>query len=158
MRKMMSRGEEVYSTDVFEILFDYEITRTRRTPAPLAMLHIEMSPTTSNEETRKNAQVVFVSALNTHLRSVDIPSSAGRDFRVLLPTTDESGTRTVCERLLSVFKNSFDTPTGPVAFTIQIGAAVCPSGVEQTMEEISQRAREAVKQSRLKGPNTFVIV
>jgi GGDEF domain-containing protein len=158
MRKMTSRGEEVYSSDVFEILFDYEITRTKRTPAPLAMLHIEMAPTTSSEETRKNAQTVFISALNTHLRSVDIPSSAGRDFRVLLPTTDESGTRTVCERLLSVFKNSFDTATGPVAFTIQIGAAICPAGMEQTMEEISQRAREAVKQSRLKGPNTFVIV
>jgi hypothetical protein len=92
MRKMTSRGEEVYSSDVFEILFEYEITRTKRTPAPLAMLHIEMTPTTSNEETLKAAPTVFITALNTHLRSVDIPSSAGRDFRSEEPTTDERGT------------------------------------------------------------------
>jgi GGDEF domain-containing protein len=157
MRKMTSRGEEVYSIDVFEILFDYEITRTKRNPAPLAMIHIEVTPTTSNEETLREAPTVFVAALNTHLRSVDIPSSAGRDFRVLLPTTDEPGVRTVCERLLSVFKNKFDTPSGSVAFTIQIGATVCAAGVVLSMEEISRKAKEALKQSKLKGPNTFVV-
>lgn len=157
MRKMTSRGEEVYSIDVFEILFDYEITRTRRSPAPLALLHIEVTPTASNEEILKTATSVFVASLNTHLRSVDIPSSAGRDFRVLLPTTDEPGAKTVCERLLSVFKNKFDTPSGAVAFTLQIGVTVCAAGAELSMSEISQKAKEAMKQSRLKGPNTFVV-
>ncbi len=157
MRKMTSRGEEVYSSDVFEILFDYEITRTKRTPAPLALLHIEMSPTTSDEKTLSAAPTVFITALNTHLRSVDIPSSVGRDFRILLPATDEPGTRTVCERLLSVFKNKFDTPSGPVAFTLQIGATVCPSGSPLTMDDIFQKSKEALKQSKLKGPNTFVV-
>jgi GGDEF domain-containing protein len=157
MRKMTSRGEEVYSIDVFEILFDYELTRAKRNPAPLVMLHIEVTPTTSNEETRKAASTVFITALNSHLRSVDIPSTAGRDFRVLLPTTDEAGARTVCERLLSVFKNKFDSPSGSVAFSLQIGAAVCPAGVTLTMDEISEKTKEALKQSKLKGPNTFVI-
>lgn len=158
MRKMTSRGEEVYSTDVFEILFDYEITRVKRNPAPMALLHIEITSTASNEETAQAAPTVFVTALNTHLRSVDIPSTAGRDFRVLLPSTDEPGARTVCERLLSVFKNSFATPNGSVAFTLQIGIVACAAGVELSMSDISQRAKDAVKQSRLKGPNTFVVV
>jgi hypothetical protein len=157
MRKMTSRGEEVYSSDVFEILFDYELTRTKRNPAPLALLHIEVTPTISDEKTLAGAPAVFITALNTHLRSVDIPSSVGRDFRVLLPTTDEPGARTVCERILSVFKNKFDTPSGSVAFTLQIGVAACAAGIELSMSDISQKAKEAVKQSKLKGPNTFVI-
>jgi hypothetical protein len=157
MRKMTSRGEEVYGIDVFEILFDYEITRTQRIPAPLAMLHIEMTPITTNEETLKAAPVVFISALNTHLRSVDIPSSAGRDYKILLPTTDEAGVRTVCERLLSVFKNKFDTPNGSVAFSIQIGATVCAANAVLSKENISQKAKEALKLSKLKGQNTFVV-
>lgn len=157
MRKMTSRGEEVYGSDVFEILFEYEITRTKRNPAPLALLHIEVTPTTSNEETLKAAPEVFITALNRHLRSVDIPSSTGRDFRVLLPTTDESGIRTVCERLLSVFKNKFETPSGSVAFSIQIGATVCPANAVLSMENIYHKAKEALKLSKLKGPNTFVV-
>jgi GGDEF domain-containing protein len=157
MRKITSRGEEVYGSDVFKILFEYEITRTRRTPAPLALLHIEMTSTTSNEEALRAAPTVFITALNTHLRSVDIPSSAGRDFRVLLPTTDEPGTRIVCERLLSVFKNKFDTPNGSVAFTLQIGAAVYPVGATLAMDNVFQKTQEALKHSKLKGPNTFVI-
>lgn len=158
MRKMGSRGEEVYSSDVFEILFDYEITRTKRTPAPFSMLHIEMTPTSSDENTLGMAKEVFISALNSHLRSVDIPSSAGRDFKILLPMTDEPGTRTVCERLISVFRSKFDTPSGSVAFSIQIGAMACTAGVVLSMEEISKKAKEAVKQSKLKGPNTFVVI
>jgi PleD family two-component response regulator len=157
MRKMTSRGEDIYGIDVFEILFDYEITRTKRIPTPLAMLHIEVTPTSSNEETLKAAPAVFITALNTHLRSVDIPSSAGRDYKVLLPTTDEPGVRTVCERLLSVFKNKFDTPGGSVAFSIQIGATVCAANVVPSKENIYQKAKEALMLSKLKGSNTYVI-
>jgi len=157
MRKMTSRGEEVYSEDVFEILFNYEISRAKRVPAPLAMLHVEATPTSSNAETLAAAKTIFISALNTHLRSVDIPSHAGRDYRILLPTTDEPGARTVCERLLSVFKNKFDAAGGSIAFSIQIGATVCPAGTSLSMDEISKKAKEALIQSRSKGPNTYVL-
>jgi hypothetical protein len=44
MRKMISRGEEVYSSDVFEILFEYEVSRSQRYPTPLSLLLIEMTP------------------------------------------------------------------------------------------------------------------
>jgi len=157
MKKITTRDDEVYSSDVFEILFDYEITRTKRNPAPLALMQIEITSTTSNEESLKSAPIIFIRALNSHLRSVDIPSKAGNDFRILLPTTDEPGARTVCERLLSIFKNKFDTPRGPVAFTLQIGATICPAGTDISMSDVTEKAKEALKQSKLKGPNTFVI-
>jgi hypothetical protein len=60
--------------------------------------------------------------------------------------------------LLSVFKNKFDTPSGPVAFTLQIGATVFAGGASLSMDNIVQKAKEALKQSKLKGPNTFVVI
>jgi hypothetical protein len=158
MRKITSRGEDVYSSDVFEILFKYELTRIKRNPAPLALLHIEITPTTSNEETLLAAPTVFMTALNTHLRSVDVPAVAGRGFRVLLPSTDEPGARTVCERLLSVFKNKFETKNGSVAFSLQIGATVHHANTSLSTDEIFKKTEEALKQSRLKGSNTFVVI
>ena len=158
MRKITSRGEDVYSSDVFEILFKYELTRIKRNPAPLALLHIESTPTTTNEETLLAAPTIFMTALNTHLRSVDVPSVAGRGYRVLLPSTDEPGARTVCERLLSVFKNKFETKNGSVAFSLQIGVTVRNVNSSLMADDIFKKTEEALKQSRLKGPNTFVVI
>jgi len=158
MRKVTSRGEDVYGSDVFQILFNYELTRIKRNPAPLALLHIEMTPTTTNEETLLAAPRVFMTALNTHLRSVDVPSTAGRGFRILLPSTDEPGARTVCERLLSVFRSKFDTTDGSVAFSLQIGVTVHSPNSSLSMDDVLQKTEEALKQSRLKGPNTFVLI
>ena len=159
MKKMTSRGEEMYSSDVFQILFEYEISRSRRYPAPLALLQIEMTPTAMGTESLQAASAVFASALNAHLRSVDIPSKAGNIFMALLPYSDEHGARAVCERLLSIFKNKFESQSNvPVAFSLQIGATAHVGGASISNEELLQKAEEALKQSKLKGPNTFVVL
>ena len=150
MRKITSRGEDVYNSDVFEILFNHELTRIKRIPAPLALLHIEITPTTTNEETLLAAPAVFMKALNTHLRSVDVPSVADRGYRVLLPSTDEPGTRTVCERLLSVFRSKFETKSGSVAFSLQIGATVRNVSSSLLAEDIFKRTEEALNNPGLK--------
>jgi diguanylate cyclase (GGDEF)-like protein len=158
MKKMVSRGDELYSRDVFQVLFEYEVSRCQRYPAPLALLQIEMSPTTLNEEAISSAGSVFASALNAHLRSVDIPSRNGNIFLVLLPTSDEHGARAVCERLLSVFKNKHESPNGvSFVFSLQIGATAIKGGTDISSEAILQKAEEALKQSRLKGQNTYVV-
>ena len=159
MRKMASHDNEVYSSDVFRILADYEISRSTRYPNPLGLLEIEMTPSTSNDETLRAAYTVFISALNGHLRSVDITSAAGgNEFRILLPSTNSAGTETVCERLLSIFRNKFDTDFGSVAFSLQIGAASHNGGSSLTSAELFQNAEAALKQSKLKGSNTYVLI
>jgi diguanylate cyclase (GGDEF)-like protein len=159
MRKTASHDEEVYSNDVFRILAEYEITRSTRYPTPLGLLEIEMAPNASNEETLQAASAVFISALNGHLRSVDITSAAGGNkFRVLLPSTNSTGAETVCERLLSVFKNKFETNFGSVAFSLQIGAASHNGGPSLTSDGLFQNAETALKQSKLKGSNTYFLI
>jgi hypothetical protein len=157
MRKTVSHGDEIYGSDVFKILFEYEVSRCQRYPAPLTLLKIEMTPSALNDELLGKAPGVFISALNAHLRSVDIPSKAGNIFSILLPTSDEHGARAVCERLLSVFKNKFDVSNGSIAFSLQIGATAHNGGPTLTSESILLKADGALKQSKLKGPNTYFL-
>lgn len=159
MRKIASRGEEIYNSDVFDVLVQYEISRSKRYPTPMALLQIEMLSAASNDEALRAAPGIFTSTLNIHLRSVDIPSMAGNSFKILLPTTNEKGLRSVCERLLSVFRNKFNTTSGSsIAFSLQIGAASHNGGPTLSTEDLFQKAEEALKQSKLKGPNTFVVI
>jgi hypothetical protein len=158
MKKIDTHNEGVYSPDVFQVLVDYEITRSRRYPSPLALLQIAVKPIASHEAALESAPEIFLSALSHHLRSVDIPSKTGNAFKILLPTTDESGARAVCERLLSVFKNKFDVPSGSsIAFSLQIGSTAHGGGSTLSGVELFQKAEEALKQSKLKGPNTYVM-
>ncbi len=159
MKNELSRGDEVYNDDVFQILLEYEVSRSIRYPTPLGILHIEIIPAGPNENTLSIAPRIFTSALNTHLRSVDIPSGSGCDYKVLLPTASEAGVRSVCERLLFVFRNKFSTPDGSsIAFSLNIGGAVHPGGASLTRELLLEKAQAALKQSKLKGPNTFAIL
>jgi hypothetical protein len=158
MKKTVSRGDDIYSSDVFQILYEYEVSRSKRYPSPLTLLKIEMTPSALNDELLGSASMVFTSALNSHLRSVDIPSKTGNVYSVLLPTSDEHGARAVCERLLSVFKNKFDVSNGAIAFSIQIGSVTHNGGPTMSGEGILQKAAEALKQSKLKGPNTYIML
>lgn len=158
MKKMSVRGNEIYSSDVFQILFDYEVSRSRRYPSPLTLLKIEMTPTALSNNLLGSASTVFIAVLNAHLRSVDIPSREGNVYSVLLPTSDEHGARAVCERLLSVFRNKFDISNDAIAFSLQIGATAHSGGEAMSGETILQKAEEALKQSKLKGSNTYIIL
>ncbi len=159
MRKMVSRGEEMYSSDVFEVLFQYETARSKRYPSPLSLLQIEMTPSALSDEFLHNASSVFATKINTHIRSIDIPSSMGNHLNILLPTTDEAGARTVCERLLSIFKSKVELKDNDsIAFSLQIGASSHPGGSSLTDEFLMQKAEEALAQSKLKGPHTYVLI
>ncbi len=159
MKKIASLNGDMYSSDVFQILFDYEVSRCKRYPSPLTLIQFEMTSTAINAEALSAAPVIFSSALNTHLRSVDIPSKAGNIFTLLLPNSDKHGAQAVCERLLSVFRNKFETPGGDsIVFLLHIGATTHDGGPTITSASVLQKAEEARKQSKLKGANTYVFL
>lgn len=155
MRKMIYRSEEVYSSDVFEILFQYEVSRSKRYPAPLTLLQIETTPSALSEDALQKASTIFTTKINSHIRSVDIPSKTDSHLNILFPSTDEAGARTICERLLSIFKNKMDDS---LAFSLQIGACSHSGGSSLTGEYLLQKAEEALAQSKLKGSHTYVLI
>jgi hypothetical protein len=159
MKKIDALNGDMYSSDVFQILFEYETSRSKRYPSPLTLIQLEMTSTAVNAEALSAAPVIFSTALNGHLRSVDIPAKAGNIFTLLLPNSDKHGAEAVCERLLSVFKNKFETPSGSsVVFSLQIGATTHNGGPTIASEGILQKATEALKQSKLKGANTYIFL
>jgi GGDEF domain-containing protein len=118
-----------------------------------------MAFTAISAEALSAAPGIFSSALNTHLRSVDIPSKTGNIFTLLLPNSDKHGAHAVCERLLSVFRNRFETPNGDsIVFSLHIGATTHDGGPTINSANVLQKAEEARKQSKLKGANTYVFL
>ncbi len=158
MRKTDSRGTEIYSSDVFEVLYEYEISRSKYYPSALTLIKIEMSYSAQNDALLGSATTVFAKALNSHLRSVDIPALTGNLYTVLFPTSNEHGARAICERLLSVFRNKFSFSNGDIVFSLQIGATTHGGGSSMSGDILQNKVDEALKQSKLKGPNTYVLL
>ncbi len=159
MRKDDPLDGDVYNIDVFQVLLKYEISRSIRYPNPLTLIQIEAKPTALSPEVLKTAPLVFASALNRHLRSSDIPARNGNMFTILLPNSDKHGARTVCERLLAVFRNKFEDKDGnTIAFSLQMGATSHSGGRDLTSSVLLQKASEGLAQSQRKGPNTYVLV
>jgi hypothetical protein len=157
MKRIISSGDELYSEDVFWVLFDYEVTRSQRYPGPLTLIQIETTPNAEDSYLVRAATSIFNSALNSQLRSADISTGNGKTYRILLPTTDEHGARAVCERLLSIFRNRFESKEGEtIIFSINIGMASHPGGGTLSKEELLAQAERALRQSQLRGSNVYV--
>ena len=158
MREQRTNLDEVYDDDVFQVLIDYEITRSKRYPTNIALIHIEFTPT-GNEKALTHAPTVFSRAINTHIRAADIPSAKRNEFKLLMPATGENGLNSICERLLSVFRSSFTTKDGnSIAFTINIGGVFHAGGETLSRESFLETAKTALKQAKQKGPNTYIIL
>jgi GGDEF domain-containing protein len=156
MNKTDSPLEDVYNSEVFQVLLKYEIERSRRYPNPLSLIQIEMMPTAFVPETLRAAPTIFSIALCSHLRSSDIPAQSRNSYIVLLPNSDKHGAHAVCERLLSVFRNKFEDAHGnPVTFSLQMGATSHPGGTNLAGNILLEKAAEALTQSQRKGPNTY---
>jgi diguanylate cyclase (GGDEF)-like protein len=158
MKDQRSNLDEVYEDEVFQVLLDYEVTRSKRYPTNISLIHIEYT-SAGNDVAIRSAATVFSKALNTHLRSADIPSMNKNEFKVLMPATSENGLHAICERLISVFKNSFTTKEGnAIAFSINIGGVSHAGGETLSRASFIETAQTALKQSKQKGANTYVIL
>jgi hypothetical protein len=159
MKKMEALTGDVYNIDAFQVLMKYEISRSKRYPCPLSLLQIRTIPSATAPETLHAAPLIFSTALNTLLRSADIPARTGNLFTLLLPNSDKHGAQSVCERLLSVFKNKFEDAAGnSITFSLNIGATTHPGGESITREILVEKAEEALVQSQRKGANTYVFI
>jgi len=153
-----TRNETLYTSDVFNVLFEYEISRIRRYPGPVALVEIEMSAAAPNDEALALAEQIFIANLNEHLRSVDICSKFRKKFRIMLPSTNEAGASALCERLLSVFQNKFTATKGYViTFSLNMGAAAHAGKGELSSADLQRKASAALEESKQKGENSYVV-
>lgn len=147
---------EIYDEGVFRLLLDYEIARSQRYASPLSLLRIGLALINPSETEAGNAPVALATMLNMRLRRADIPARIGNDFVVVLPNTNETNARTVCERLLRITVGTQHTPLGfTTRVTICIGLASHIGGANLNAKRLMHEAESALKQARAIGPQTY---
>ena len=159
MTNKLSIIGDIYSEDVFNVIMDYEIARAKRYPTPISLLCIEIIPASSNQDTLYAASNLFASALSKHMRSADIPCVTGKEFKVMLPSTNQSGLNAACERMLTIFSKDFETEDGStIAFSLYIGGTAHQGGETLSRDALFEKGQSALAQSRVKGLNTYVVL
>jgi diguanylate cyclase (GGDEF)-like protein len=157
MRKDPPKTLELYSREVFQVLLEYEINRSRRYPNSLSLLNIFLKVDPNSAEALSAADKVMMDILNANLRGADIPSKTGNEYLILLPTTDENGSRVVAERLLGLLKRTFQTP-GSKLFTITAYIGVsCLDGAGISASMLMAHAARALSHSRSQSISTYTI-
>jgi len=104
MENTLTHDIELYPLESFKILLDHELHRSRRYKHPLTLIHVAVEADPHTPQTQHSAEVFAINILNLQLRDTDIPCKMGGEFIVLMPSTDEQGGRTACERLEKLFR------------------------------------------------------
>ena len=147
---------EIYDETVFKLLMEYEVARSIRYETPLSLLRIGLALLNPIETEINNAPAALASMLNMRLRGADVPARIGDEFAVLLPSTNESAARSVCERLLRITLGTQNTPLGfATRVTICIGLASRGGHSAFTAGQIMEEAMTALRHARSMGPQTY---
>ena len=159
MENALGHEIELYPPETFKALLDHEVNRSRRYGDPLTLLHLAFEAEPADPETLRSAEVFTMNVLNLRLRDTDIPCKEGNDFLVLMPSTDEQGGRTACERLEQLFnveRQTYDR----VSFKMSafIGMATLPGDQSISGKTLLDHALEAERHAhanRLKNTVVF---
>lgn len=147
---------ELYDENVFKLLLDYEVARSQRYSNPLSLLRIEIALTNPTQMEKTNAPTALATILNMRMRRADIPARFGNGFAVLLPSTNETAGRTVCDRLLRMMVGTQHTPMGfTTRVNICVGLASHNGGPEISSQQLINEAEMALKQALALGPQTY---
>ncbi len=158
MNNKLSIIGDIHTEDVFNIILDYEVSRAMRYPTPMALMCIEIVPRSNNLETLQAASNLFVSALNKHIRSADVPCVSDKEIKIMLPATNQSGLLSTCERILSIFKQEFESEDGhKISFDLYIGGTAQEGGGDLSRSKLLENSQSALLESKRKGINTYVI-
>ncbi|MGE5251046.1 MAG: hypothetical protein ACM3QS_12650 [Bacteroidota bacterium] len=111
-RRNLATESGLYAFDVFEILLNYEISRIKRYPSPLTLLHASLVASEYSGELKRQAHEAMTGLINRTLRVSDVPAHFHDEYLILLPATEEVGGRAVAERLLASFRTTQSLATG----------------------------------------------
>jgi GGDEF domain-containing protein len=125
----------------------------------MSLLCVEILPAAENPDTLNAASNLFASALKMHMRSADIPCVNGREFKILLPATNQNGLNPTCMRMLSVFKNSFEVEDGStISFSLYIGGTAHDGNETLSRDVLLEKGQAALLLAKQKGINSYVIL
>lgn len=158
MNDSLTHEIELYSLESFQTLLDHEVHRSRRYKTPLTLIHLVIETNPDRPEIQHSAEMFTINILDVQLRDTDIPCRKGNEFLILMPATDETGGRVVCERLAKLFNEPHQT-FDRVSFNMSVfvGMASIPEGTALTSHKIVQQASTAMGHARDHRLTTAVI-
>jgi hypothetical protein len=157
-RRQLASETGLYAYEVFEVLLNYEISRTKRYPSPLTLIHLALATEHQPPEFKKQAQEAMTNLLNRTLRVSDVPTHYNDDFLILLPATDDEGGRAVAERSLGHYRTTQSLSTGRLSakrnaylgITTENGSAILSA------QQLMAQAAVAMNEARLRKSYTYV--
>jgi len=142
---------------------DREIARCKRygSPAALLMIDIDHFKSVNDAHGHQAGDAVLkgvATALSETLRRTDVAARyGGEEFAVLLPETPLPQAADVAERVRQrVAAQPFQSPAGPLAVTISVGAAVAGDS-KCDVESLVRSADEALYRAKSGGRNRVAI-
>jgi diguanylate cyclase (GGDEF)-like protein len=155
-KRKLATETGLYTRDVFQVLFEYEVSRAQRYPTPLTLLCISLETEGQSPEALQQARQALIEILGRHLRVSDVPAYYGDDFVVLLPGTDELGGRTVAERILGRFRTTQKFTDRLTRMNVYIGLAWRESGSSISAEQLLAEATVAMNEARIRKSFTYL--
>jgi diguanylate cyclase (GGDEF)-like protein len=148
----------LYLQPVFLSLLEYEITRTRRYPTPLTLLHMALCLAAPVEARfRESANLAVAQVLNTRLRETDVIGHYGDNFMILLPATGADGGFVAARRVLQHLKTTAITRQNEhFDLAACIGMAAHPGGADVSANQLLAQAGQALEAARRRGPGTLL--
>lgn len=150
MEKQLVHEIELYPFETFETLMAHEVNRSRRFGNPLTLIHLAVETDSGGSDDIQHAAEVFaINALNVNLRNVDIPCKRGNEFLALMPSTDQQGGRSVCDRLEKLFfKEAEIYDKMSFKLFVYIGMATLPGDRSITSKRLMENASQAMLYAR----------
>lgn len=149
---------ELYLLEVFNILFEHEVRKSRRYEYPVSVICIAIEAEPDTLQTRHAAELIAINAFDVELRDSDVPCRDGHEFLILLPSTDEKSAHHACKRLERALNSTSQTTDG-AAFQVSayIGLASNDEDLSLTPKQLLELVRHALNQARAKRSLTTVL-
>jgi hypothetical protein len=142
---------ELFSPEVFKILLDHEVNKSRRYGDSLTLIDLLIETEPADLETLHHAEALAIHLFELHLRGSDIPCQRENEFLILMPSTSAPGARTACERIRKLMDTEYQTKDGaPFKLFTFIGMAAMPTDHSLSSDDLSQNASQALQHARSK--------
>ena len=149
MQNAPTRKIELFPPEVFKVLLDHEVNKSRRYGDSLTLIDLLIETDPVSPEAQHSAEVLAIKILNVHLRDADIPCKRENEFLILMPSTSAPGARTSCERVRKLIPPEHQLDNG-ISFKLStfIGMATLPIDHSLSSDELSKNASLALQHAR----------
>ena len=157
MHRDSARKIELFSPEVFKILLDHEVNKSRRYGDSLTLIDLLIETDPSDLETLHNAEALAIKLFDLQLRDSDIPCQRENEFIILMPSTSAPGARTACERIRKLMDTEYQTTVGtPFKLVTFMGMAAMPLDHSLSSDDLSKNAAQALQHARSQHLNSVV--